>query len=490
MSNQKLVLGIVIGSLFAACFSATKPLESTQTGNPPVIHTERVALHVTSKGARVIGEPGAVKPGGVTVEVTNITTGVTTTTQAAADGSFEVKVGSGGDSYSVRAKAGGENSKPVYVIRGTAAVGDGRDGSLSCEQLNFLAGELLTQVSESADRSCKKDSDCAPVVARASCYQPSCRFAYVSDRGRAEIERVSGNIDADLCADYETDGCSHPLPKCAEPPAPVCTMGRCGPTVPDHAAASCESLGVDAAARLEEAFKAADKACNDVGDCFVSGISVSCSDACPLYTPVSQVGLDAVRAAVSDIEARECAAFELNGCGVSERDCGGAHVTVNCINNLCKVHEPGDVPPPCGICLDQAVEWGLDSGGGVALRSRVEPCARYRRISTPDLDETLCDTQLDQCGEVSSLGAMWSALQHPDLRALESRNVNPIQFGDTRGEVFRIRIGIRELVLGGACDGTTPDCNPAPAGVEALRKLLQAIDQSLVTRGRCAAIEG
>lgn len=240
MTNAKLMLWIAAGSLLAACFQANKPLDSTQTGNPPVIDTARVALYLTSDELRVIGEPGAVDPGGAKVEVTNLRTGKSFTTQAADDGSFDVEVaGSETDAYGVRAKSEGRASAPVFVIRGNAAVGDGRDGSLSCEQRNTLAGELLTQAAKTADRSCKADTDCAAIVAGASCYAPACWFAYVSERGNDEIEGVSREIDANLCADYETDSCSHPLPKCATPPAAVCAMGQCTSAVATAPTDSC-----------------------------------------------------------------------------------------------------------------------------------------------------------------------------------------------------------------------------------------------------------
>jgi hypothetical protein len=490
MPNVKLTLGIVVGSLVAACFSANKPIDSTQTGNPPVIQTERVALRLSSTDARVIGEPGAVEPGGATVEITNLRTGETITTEAAEDGSFDVVVGLASDSYSVRAKVGGQRSSPVYVVRGTAAVGDGRDGSLSCEQRNTLAGELLTEAADRADRSCTTDSDCAPVVARASCYQPSCWFAYVSDRGGAQIERVSREIDGNLCAEYDVDACSHALPKCAEPSAAVCKMGQCAPIVPQEPAASCNSLALEAGKRFDDAIQAADRSCNDIQDCIVSPMRVSCREDCPLPTSFSQVGLDSLNAAVRDIEAQECAAFDAIGCKVSEPTCGDLVVAVACIQNVCTPRTPGDEVPPCGGCLDQVIEWGLEAGGGISDMSQLAPCARYQRhrFSALDGNEVRCEAELDACSEIASTGAIWAALSHPDVQALATRSVNPIPFGDRRAEVFKIRIGIRELLLGGSCDDAPPDCVPVPPGIAELRDLLQQIDQSTIAAGPCASL--
>jgi hypothetical protein len=492
MPKAKLALGIVVGSLIAACFSVNKPLDSTQTGNPPVIRIERVALHLTDVNASVIGAPGAVEPGGATVEITNLATGETITTQAAADGSFDVVVGLASDSYSVRVKAGGRSSSPVYVVRGTAAVGDGRDGSLSCEQRNTLAGELLTDAADNADRSCEIDPDCEPVVARASCYQPNCWFAYVSDRGRAQIERVSRDVDSNLCAEYESDACSHPLPKCVEPSPAVCRMGKCAPSQQQEPAASCNSLALEAGKRFDDAIQAADRSCNDLSDCIVPSLRISCREDCPLGDAFSQAGMDSLFAALRDIEGQECSAFDAMGCKTSEPICGDRVITVACLKHVCTLLQPGQTPPPCGVCLDQVLAWGLDTGGGNVDESQVAPCARYQRHRFRALvgDEVTCSGQLDQCSEIASLGAVWTALQHPDVEALATRNVNPIQFGDASADIFKISIGIRELLLGGSCDGAAPDCVPVPPGVQALRDLLQQIDQEMIAAGPCAGIQG
>jgi hypothetical protein len=485
-------LGLIAGSLIAGCFSANTLLDGTQTGNPPVIRTERVSVQLTNLNAHVIGKPGTVSPDGATVEITNLVTGETSTTQAADDGSFDTLVGFGSDSYSVRAKLGSQSSSPVFVARGTAAIGDGRDQSLSCEQRNALAGQLLTDAVDNADRSCAHDSDCKPAVARASCYQPNCWFAYASVRGRGEIERVSRDVDANLCAEYDADGCSHPLPKCAEPSAAVCRMGKCAPSQPQESADSCNNLGLEAAKRFDDAIQTADRSCNDVGDCIVSSIRVSCGKDCPLGEAFSQAGLDSLYAALRDIEGRECSAFDARGCKSSQPICGDQDIAVACLKHVCTRRQPGDTVPPCGACLEQLIEWGpnAESGGSTDV-SQLTPCAQYQRhrFNTQNGNEVSCVGQLDQCSEIASTGAVWTALQHPDVEALDSRNLNPVQFGDMRCDSFKIRIGIRELVLGSACDGASTDCVPVPPGVQAMRDLLQQIDKEMVATGPCAEIQ-
>jgi hypothetical protein len=497
MSNGKIGVVVVVGSLIAACFSATKPLDSTQTGNPPVIDTERVALRLSSTDLRVIGEPGAVEPGGAKVEVKNLTTGMSFTTEAAADGSFDLAVtGTANDAYSVRAKAGGKTSSPVFVLRGTAAIGDGRDGSLSCEQRNTLAGELLSQTSESADRICTVDADCAAVVARASCYAPGCTYAYVSARGRAEIESVSRDIDANLCADYEADGCSHALPKCMEPATAVCAMGRCEGSTPaqsEEPAPSCNSLALKAGKLLDDAIQAADRSCMVDADCMSARVHVSCREECAFAAGVSRSGLDTLDAALSRIEAQECGQFETLGCQIAGRVCGTSQPDIGCIQNQCMARMPPSELPDCVVCLETSLQWQLHSGPGVEDISTVEPCARYLRHRSAALtgNEYSCETQLRACNAIASTGAISTALAHPDVQSALNSTANPVNFGNIRGDVtFQVTIGMHQLVLGGSCDGAPPDCIPVPPGVQALRETLQQIDGGLSgPMGPCAGVE-
>jgi hypothetical protein len=498
MPNAKRALVIVMGSLIAACFSATKPLDSTQTGNPPVIDTERVALRVTSSDVRVSGEPGAVEPGGAKVEVKNLTTGMSFTTEAAADGSFDLEVmGSENDAYSVRAKSGGRTSSPVFVIRGTAAVGDGRDGTLSCEQRNTLAGELLMQAAESADRSCMVDADCAPVVARASCYAPGCWYAYVSQLGQSQIERVGRDIDSNLCAEYAADDCSHPLPKCMQPAAAVCLMGECGssaPAQPEEPPPSCNSLALKAGARFDTAFHAANRSCMVDSDCVRAPVRLSCREDCALTEGFSQAGAAEIEAAVSEIEAAECSEFKALGCSARAPICDSSALQIACVENVCTSRMPPNVIPDCVVCLEDTVQWTWHPGPGIEDGGRVEPCATYMRHRSNAMtgEEVSCETELVACNAFTSTGAISTALYHRDVRDALMSSQNPVSFGNTRsGDIFTIMIGMHQLELGGSCEGAPPNCIPVPEGVQELRDLLQQIDQAFSgPMGPCASFGG
>ena len=131
-----------LGALLAACSDSHPgdgegaglgPKNSTETGNPPVIELERVALVNDDGALHVVGERRAVVPGGGEIEVERLATGARVTGDVAADGSFDVRVeGSLRDAYQLRARAaaGAKRSEPVFV---------GRDGATA--QADALCAE-------------------------------------------------------------------------------------------------------------------------------------------------------------------------------------------------------------------------------------------------------------------------------------------------------------------------------------------------------------
>lgn len=81
----------LLAALVLGCGAASDSLDSTDTGNPPVIRAQELRLAASASGVIVSGEPGAVTPG-AEVEVVNVSTGASQTTTAASDGSFEVEL--------------------------------------------------------------------------------------------------------------------------------------------------------------------------------------------------------------------------------------------------------------------------------------------------------------------------------------------------------------------------------------------------------------
>ena len=111
----------LLASLVVGCGAASDSLDSTDTGNPPVIRAQELRLAASSAGVVVSGEPGAVTPG-AEVEVVNVTTGASETTTAASDGSFEVELtGTLDHEYSVRATLRGRSASADsgYVRNGS-----------------------------------------------------------------------------------------------------------------------------------------------------------------------------------------------------------------------------------------------------------------------------------------------------------------------------------------------------------------------------------
>lgn len=120
----------LLASLAGGCGAASDSLDSTDTGNPPVIRAQELRLAASASGVVVSGEPGAVTPG-AEVEVVNVTTGASQTTTAAADGSFEVELaGTLEHEYRVRANLRGRTASADLDASGT--------GPTSLAGLDFL----------------------------------------------------------------------------------------------------------------------------------------------------------------------------------------------------------------------------------------------------------------------------------------------------------------------------------------------------------------
>ncbi|HKU42221.1 MAG TPA: hypothetical protein VJR89_28880 [Polyangiales bacterium] len=476
-------------ALLVACFSANKPLDSTQTGNPPVIDTQRVGLHVRSDSVHVVGEPGAVEPGGVIVEVTNLDSGAVTRTKAASDGSFDVAVdGSPYAVFSVRARDGGDVSSTVYVLRGTAAVGDGQGGALSCEQRNSLAGSLIEQITTSADRYCNRDADCTAMPRVASCYA-SCDYAFVSRAGAVEIKEAISDIDEGmgLCSRYASDGCEHPKPSCEPAPAALCLMNVCqsaAPSGPPEGPPSCQQLQLQAGQAFSFAVDAADTSCSSDRDCELVATRVTCRDACEYATPMARAGREAFEAAVAAINDDQCRSFERDACTAPPTtSCRTIDYTdITCSKGTC-LRKSQAKPSDCVTCLDTSLEWG-DTGGlaAVQIKSRLEPCADYSRTKLSLSDGSVlgyCGGELIACNAVWSTGAVMSALADSDVQAALAQS--PVLFGTDRtvgdGQNFQFTVGMRQVQVGGACTPSWPNCKEPPSGVQALVTLLKQIDQ-------------
>jgi heat shock protein HslJ len=115
-------------ALVAALAGGCGAQSSTDSGNPPVVVSEKLRLTATQTGVLVSGEAGAV-PAGARVDVVNTATGQTTTTTAAEDGSFQIEVeGSVADEYRVYAASAGQSWRTRLTSSGAATAEAGLDG--------------------------------------------------------------------------------------------------------------------------------------------------------------------------------------------------------------------------------------------------------------------------------------------------------------------------------------------------------------------------
>jgi hypothetical protein len=161
-----------------------------------------------------------------------------------------------------------------------------------------------------------------------------------------------------------------------------------------------------------------------------------------------------------------------------------------CVSGQCELHNSATPLPDCVTCLEQLVQWGPVSSEGVDPESStLAPCARYSRIRTHEnrsvVDE--CTADLVACNAIASTGAVSTALAHADVKMALNTPEDPVLFGNqhvpanqtpTRDNVpFQVTIGMHQIILGGSCEGAPPNCIPVPAGLAALKELLQQIDQ-------------
>jgi hypothetical protein len=116
--------------LLASCSRTHQDGVSTETGNPPVIERDRIALVLIDGEAHVVGEPGAIDPPRGEVEVTIERTSESARTQVEGNGSFDVEVEARlGDAFSVR-----------VIVEGTASA-----------RVRFAGSAVDSGMSEPAD---------------------------------------------------------------------------------------------------------------------------------------------------------------------------------------------------------------------------------------------------------------------------------------------------------------------------------------------------
>jgi hypothetical protein len=101
-----------------------------------------------------------------------------------------------------------------------------RWGELNCSDRQSLAGAEASGALQQADRTCSTDDDCEWVSANTLCSQ-HCGAA-VSSSGAGALAATLESISADVCGDFDADGCELPeRAPCPEPPTVACIDSTC-----------------------------------------------------------------------------------------------------------------------------------------------------------------------------------------------------------------------------------------------------------------------
>lgn len=266
-------------------------------------------------------------------------------------------------------------------------------------------------------------------------------------------------------------------------------------------ALTCKEREAMASRAVSDALRAADLSCEVDEDCERISIDTRCHAACGGL--VGPEGKTSVQAVIADQNAGICATFERDGCRVIIPPCVPPQ-PIACIAGVCSEDDgtqpepdagtPDSGTPPEPGCLSAAIGWGLD-GGFVAYRDQfaLEPCAEFSAERMPGRspgDPEACANEVVADADIT-IGDVNAALAHPDVTA--GFAAAPVLYGrDTRpvdGTVFRIERGGKVIELGQDCGGGgSAGCRSIPAGLAALRQLLQSLAQQQVALDGCEAL--
>lgn len=357
----------------------------TETGNPPQLEEMKLYLEIVPDGIRVVGAPGAVAPPGAAVRVTNVSTGVSVETAAAADGSLDVVVpGEGGDEFEVTVTSGGrEASERVSfgaVLRRTDL------SAVSCSGLESTVFQTVGDVLTSADVACSADVDCVFVGHGVRCY-PSCASSVVSRDGAVFVSSEGERLTGAVCA--ALDACDRvPPPSCdlPDPLLPLCVAGRCEAV--GSTSLACNDLLDAAEARRAQLRARAPKACVADADCGLARVATRCTADCGrIYEGVALGAVEATESAVRDeIDVTYCEPAMTQGCSIP--DCGNEPEPAEayCDAGSCAVSYNGE-GRPCTELLQGAEERRSELRSGADKACAVDADCALAEVSVSCLRE-------------------------------------------------------------------------------------------------------
>jgi hypothetical protein len=227
-SVERLVVVVVLAALaLCACNVAHN---STETGNPPVIDLKKISLVVSADGVRIVGQPGAVTPGGADIELQVAGSSEVIRGKSEPDGSFDIALDADANAVvEVSATDGDQRSSSVRVMRGGASVGGDDAGTLSCMERSQMASQMLGAAVKADASTCQTAADCVQVSNRTVCTD-SCGDLLVSTSEVAAVKDAVNSINDGLCASFAADGCNVIALPCVPPiDGPIaCIAGKCG----------------------------------------------------------------------------------------------------------------------------------------------------------------------------------------------------------------------------------------------------------------------
>jgi hypothetical protein len=303
--SRTLVLLAALGVVAPmACVAESVPDGVTETGNPPVVERDRIAVDLDGDVAKVTGSPGAV-PEGSKVRIENTRSGAAKTATAGDDGSFAVEVPArAGDAIEIEVKGeGGTLRIAIDVSAGSADAGDGtpelsestnpedsdtdeptppvnpEDSGVQggyCGELEAALRLEYGALANDVDKSCTQNSDCVKLSTPLECLTWTCRTQEpVSVAGQAQVDAKLPALDA-KCAEMLAIDCPTGFIPCPAPfPGEVaCVEGMCTTGV-DVPASACDTF----ATWIDEFWQGVDDSCEQDDDCVVAPVDPSCGTA-------------------------------------------------------------------------------------------------------------------------------------------------------------------------------------------------------------------
>jgi hypothetical protein len=231
--------------------------------------------------------------------------------------------------------------------------------------------------------------------------------------------------------------------------------------------------------------------CTSKSDCRSISTDLMCARGCGNDALVTTRGIGAFQTVVAEQNAGACARFADAGCVEEVPPCPPPLLTeYGCVAGECNwldnpMLNPGD------SCVARELSWTRD-GGFVAFHDRQTLTCRHfslvRETQKGPPAEAHCENDVAADAQVN-VPELNGALASDDFNAALAKA--PVLFGrDSRpvdGSVFRVEIGGATIDIGDECSAE-PGCTPIPAGVAAVRQVLEALAMQQRALGSCARL--